>query len=99
MKKQIKRITAVAAAAALAISFTFPAELGLADFGVGGNAIAASAETSGDFEYSVDVDSGNVKITKYIGSGVLLISRQQLTENLLLPLDGVLFNFVPELQA
>lgn len=35
MKKQIKRITAVAAAAALAISFTFPAELGLADLGVG----------------------------------------------------------------
>ena len=69
MKKQIKRITAVAAAAALAISFTFPAELGLADLGVGGNAIVASAETSGDFEYSVDVDSGNVKITKYIGSG------------------------------
>ena len=67
MKKQIKRITAVAAAAALAISFTFPAELGLADFGVGGNAIAASAETSDDFEYSVE--GGNVKITKYIGSG------------------------------
>ena len=67
MKKQIKRITAVAAAAALAISFTFPAELGLADLGVGGNAIVASAETSGDFEYSVD--SGNVKITGYIGSG------------------------------
>ncbi len=66
MKKQIKRITAVAAAA-LAISFTFPAELGLADLGVGGNAIVASAETSGDFEYSVD--SGNVKITGYIGSG------------------------------
>ena len=67
MKKQIKRITAVAAAAALAISFTFPAELGLADLGVGGNAIVASAETSGDFEYSVE--GGNVKITKYIGSG------------------------------
>ena len=66
MKKQIKRITAVAAAAALAISFTFPAELGLADLGFGGNAIVASAETSGDFEYSVD--SGNVKITGYIGS-------------------------------
>lgn len=48
MKKQIKRITAVAAAAALAISFTFPAELGLADFGVGGNAIAASAASSGN---------------------------------------------------
>ena len=48
MKKQIKRITAVAAAAALAISFTFPAELGLADLGVGGNAIAASAESSGN---------------------------------------------------
>ena len=67
MKKQIKRITAVAAAAALAISFTFPAELGLADLGFGGNAIVASAETSGDFEYSVD--SGNVRITRYIGSG------------------------------
>ena len=67
MKKQKKRITAVAAAAALAISFTFPAELGLADLGVGGNAIVASAETSGDFEYSVE--GGNVKITKYIGSG------------------------------
>ena len=67
MKKQIKRITAVAAAAALAISFTFPAELGLADLGVGGNAIAASAETSGDFAYSVE--GGNVKITKYTGSG------------------------------
>ena len=48
MKKQIKRITAVAAAAALAISFTFPAELGLADLGVGGNAIAASAASSGN---------------------------------------------------
>ena len=48
MKKQIKRITAVAAAAALAISFTFPAEMGLADFGVGGNAIAASAASSGN---------------------------------------------------
>ena len=46
MKKQIKRITAVAAAAALAISFTFPAELGLADLGVGGNAIAASAASA-----------------------------------------------------
>ena len=48
MKKQIKRITAVAAAAALAISFTFPAEPGLADLGVGGNAIAASAASSGN---------------------------------------------------
>lgn len=48
MKKQIKRITAVAAAAALAISFTFPAELGLADLGVGGNAIVASAASSGN---------------------------------------------------
>ena len=67
MKKQIKRITAVAAAAALAISFTFPAEPGLADLGFGGNAIVASAETSGDFEYSVD--SGNVKITGYTGPG------------------------------
>ncbi len=48
MKKQIKRITAVAAAAALAISFIFPAEPGLADLGVGGNAIVASAASSGN---------------------------------------------------
>ena len=67
MKKQIKRITAVAAAAALAMSFISPAEPRLADLGFGGNAIVASAETSDDFEYSVE--GGNVKITKYIGSG------------------------------
>ena len=67
MKKQIKRITAVAAAAALAMSFISPAEPRLADLGFGGNAIVASAETSDDFEYYVE--GGNVKITKYIGSG------------------------------
>ena len=66
MKKQIKRITAVAAAA-LAMSFISPAEPRLADLGFGGNAIVASAETSDDFEYYVE--GGNVKITKYIGSG------------------------------
>ena len=72
MKKQIKRITAVAAAAALAISFTFPAELGLADLGVGGNAIAASAESSGNcgdsgsnVSWSLD-DNGTLTIS---GSG------------------------------
>lgn len=77
MKKQIKRITAVAAAAALAISFTFPAELGLADFGVGGNAIAASAASSGNcgdngsnVTWSLDDDgtltiSGSGKIEDY----------------------------------
>ena len=63
MKKQIKRITAVAAAAALAMSFISPAEPRLADLGFGGNAIVASAETSDDFEYYVE--GGNVKITKY----------------------------------
>ena len=77
MKKQIKRITAVAAAAALAISFTFPAELGLADLGVGGNAIVASAESSGNcgdsgsnVTWSLDDDgtltiSGSGKIEDY----------------------------------
>ena len=72
MKKQIKRITAVAAAAALAISFTFPAELGLADLGVGGNAIVASAESSGNcgdngsnVTWSLD-DNGTLTIS---GSG------------------------------
>ena len=77
MKKQIKRITAVAAAAALAISFTFPAELGLADLGVGGNAIAASAASSGNcgdngsnVTWSLDDDgtltiSGSGKIEDY----------------------------------
>jgi len=77
MKKQIKRITAVAAAAALAISFTFPAELGLADLGFGGNAIAASAASSGNcgdsgsnVTWSLDDDgtltiSGSGKIEDY----------------------------------
>lgn len=69
MKKQIKRITAVAAAAALAISFTFPAELGLADLGVGGNAIAASSGNCGDsgsnVTWSLD-DNGTLTIS---GSG------------------------------
>ena len=69
MKKQIKRITAVAAAAALAISFTFPAELGLADFGVGGNAIAASAESSGNCG-----DSGSNVTWSLDDNGTLTIS-------------------------
>ena len=69
MKKQIKRITAVAAAAALAISFTFPAELGLADFGVGGNAIAASAASSGNCG-----DSGSNVTWSLDDNGTLTIS-------------------------
>ncbi len=69
MKKQIKRITAVAAAAALAISFTFPAELGLADLGVGGNAIAASAESSGNCG-----DSGSNVTWSLDDNGTLTIS-------------------------
>ena len=69
MKKQIKRITAVAAAAALAISFTFPAELGLADFGVGGNAIVASAESSGNCG-----DSGSNVTWSLDDNGTLTIS-------------------------
>ena len=69
MKKQIKRITAVAAAAALAISFTFPAELGLADFGVGGNAIAASAASSGNCG-----DSGSNVTWSLDDDGTLTIS-------------------------
>ena len=69
MKKQIKRITAVAAAAALAISFTFPAELGLADLGVGGNAIAASAASSGNCG-----DSGSNVTWSLDDNGTLTIS-------------------------
>lgn len=69
MKKQIKRITAVAAAAALAISFTFPAELGLADLGVGGNAIVASAESSGNCG-----DSGSNVTWSLDDNGTLTIS-------------------------
>jgi len=69
MKKQIKRITAVAAAAALAISFTFPAELGLADLGVGGNAIVASAESSGNCG-----DSGSNVTWSLDDDGTLTIS-------------------------
>ena len=69
MKKQIKRIPAVAAAAALAISFTFPAELGLADFGVGGNAIAASAASSGNCG-----DSGSNVTWSLDDNGTLTIS-------------------------
>ena len=69
MKKQIKRITAVAAAAALAISFTFPAELGLADLGFGGNAIVASAESSGNCG-----DSGSNVTWSLDDDGTLTIS-------------------------
>ena len=69
MKKQIKRITAVAAAAALALSFTFPAELGLADLGVGGNAIAASAASSGNCG-----DSGSNVTWSLDDNGTLTIS-------------------------
>ena len=83
MKKQIKRITAVAAAAALAISFTFPAELGLADFGVGGNAIAASAASSGNcgdngsnVTWSLD-DDGTLTIS---GSGKIEDCRSDIDQ-------------------
>ena len=83
MKKQIKRITAVAAAAALAISFTFPAELGLADFGVGGNAIAASAASSGNcgdngsnVTWSLD-DNGTLTIS---GSGKIEDCRSDIDQ-------------------
>ena len=83
MKKQIKRITAVAAAAALAISFTFPAELGLADLGVGGNAIAASAASSGNcgdngsnVTWSLD-DDGTLTIS---GSGKIEDCRSDIDQ-------------------
>ncbi len=48
MKKQIKRITAFAAAVAMAAAFTFPAEIGDSFFGFG-NVIVASAERSGEW--------------------------------------------------
>ena len=76
MKKQIKRITAVAAAAALAISFTFPAELGLADLGFGGNTIAASAASSGNCG-----DSGSNVTWLLDDNGTLTISGSGKIEN------------------
>ena len=67
MKKQIKRITAFAAAVAMAAAFTFPAEIGDSFFGFG-NVIVASAERSGDWVYTVNADQ-TVTITGYQGSG------------------------------
>ena len=66
MKKQIKRITAFAAAAvAMAATFTFPAEIGDSFFGFG-NVIVASAERLGEWEYTVNADQ-TVTITGYYG--------------------------------
>ena len=65
MKKQIKRITAFAAAVAMAAAFTFPAEIGDGFFGFG-NVIVASAERSGEWVYTVNADQ-TVTITGYQG--------------------------------
>ena len=65
MKKQIKRITAFAAAVAMAAAFTFPAEIGDSFFGFG-NVIVASAERLGDWVYTVN-DDQTVTITGYYG--------------------------------
>ena len=65
MKKQIKRITAFAAAVAMAAAFTFPAEIGDSFFGFG-NVIVASAESSGEWVYTVNADQ-TVTITGYQG--------------------------------
>ena len=65
MKKQIKRITAFAAAVAMAAAFTFPAEIGDSFFGFG-NVIVASAERSGEWVYTVNADQ-TVTITGYQG--------------------------------
>lgn len=67
MNKQIKRITAFAAAVAMATTFTFPAEIGDSFFGFG-NVIVASAESSGEWVYTVNADQ-TVTITGYQGSG------------------------------
>ena len=67
IKKQIKRITAFAAAVAMAAAFTFPAEIGDSFFGFG-NVIVASAESSGEWVYTVNADQ-TVTITGYQGSG------------------------------
>ena len=67
MKKQIKRITAFAAAVAMAAAFTFPAEIGDSFF-VFGNVIVASAESSGEWVYTVNAYQ-TVTITGYQGSG------------------------------
>ena len=67
MKKQIKRITAFAAAVAMAAAFTFPAEIGDSFFGFG-NVIVASAERLGEWVYTVNADQ-TVTITGYQGWG------------------------------
>lgn len=67
MNKQIKRITAFAAAVAMATTFTFPAEIGDSFFGFG-NVIVASAESSGEWVYTVNADQ-TVNITGYQGWG------------------------------
>ena len=67
MNKQIKRITAFAAAVAMAAAFTFPAEIGDSFFGFG-NVIVASAERSGEWVYTVNADQ-TVTITGYDGWG------------------------------
>ena len=67
MNKQIKRITAFAAAVAMAAAFTFPAEIGDGFFGFG-NVIVASAESSGEWVYTVNAYQ-TVTITGYQGSG------------------------------
>ncbi|MGN0638894.1 MAG: leucine-rich repeat domain-containing protein [Huintestinicola sp.] len=68
LKRIAKRITALAAAAALAATFSLPA--GTEIMGVRlGNAIVASAATYGDYTYSVNSDNATVTITQYNGSG------------------------------
>lgn len=65
LKRIAKRITAFAAAVAMAATFTFPAEMGDGYFRSFGNAIVASAETGNftvtggtegtDYSYAVNV--------------------------------------------
>ena len=52
LKRIARRITAFAAAAAMAATFTFPTEIGDGIFYGFGNAIVASAETVGGFTIS-----------------------------------------------
>ncbi len=70
-KRITRRITAFAAAVAMAATFTFPAEVGDGFFDGFGNAIVASASSS-DYDYTENSD-GTVTINGYRGADQTLI--------------------------
>ncbi|MGN0666469.1 MAG: DUF4214 domain-containing protein, partial [Huintestinicola sp.] len=83
LKHIAKRITALAAAAAMAATFTFPAEIGDGFFEGFGNAIVASAVYSYTGE-ALDISNGSIEITgatefKYGGSFYTYFAGDEIT--------------------